>query len=509
MQSFTQRPLTSSHRALRRVRPFLARVTGPLLLATLASGCDAPAQLGWPGALGSGLESTCTIDVEGTGEVDFEADYLPHVVNCENGAADGEALKAQAVAARSYALYRLATGDGTIGDGEQDQVYSCGRTPGPQHVAAVQATRGQVLAYDDAVIAAFYVAGAIPSSAMCVATEADMDPHDTERYVTYNQGRTGDGVTQSPLGWVDPRNTANRGCMSQNGAHCLASGGMPYTDILAFYYGQDIVLSTASSMCGDDPCVDDPCGAGCPLAGSAMCDTGSETGCDMVDCPVIATLEPDALGAEDAFTPVPGGHAAPSADTDTGRLTATFVPRHSGTAWVELAPLWQGADGAVHTAAAVPVTVHARGGAQRVWASGADDAVYWPTPRVQVVAGTPLSVEITNGTGEAALGSTVAIGRVRLRQGEPGEAELGRACDVHTECAPDLLCTDGVCSAGCEITGCGDGQHCLLNTGVCSAGPDAPFPPSVVGCHAAGGSIPGWLSVLGLWAALCTRRRRG
>ena len=44
-----------------------------------------------------------TVNVQGIGPVPTESDYVPHVVACENGAASFEALKAQAVAARSYA----------------------------------------------------------------------------------------------------------------------------------------------------------------------------------------------------------------------------------------------------------------------------------------------------------------------------------------------------------------------------------------------------------------------
>src|SRR5690349_3308796 len=53
-------------------------------------------------------EAYCQIDVIGTGVVDMETDYLPHVVTCENGGGNLEALKAQAIAARSVAYYYMA-----------------------------------------------------------------------------------------------------------------------------------------------------------------------------------------------------------------------------------------------------------------------------------------------------------------------------------------------------------------------------------------------------------------
>jgi len=180
--------------------------------------------------------------------VDTETDYLPHVIACENGSADYEALKAQAVAARSV-LYNKMESAGQIEDGQSDQVYTCARQPGPEHVAAVADTSGEVLWYLDVVVFAFYVSGAIPSTADCVPASGDEDPHGTEHYVTYNWGLSGDAVEQSTLGWVNAGNHLNRGCQSQNGAHCLAEGGWLHRDILAFYYGMDAEVVQAEGAC--------------------------------------------------------------------------------------------------------------------------------------------------------------------------------------------------------------------------------------------------------------------
>lgn len=178
----------------------------------------------------------------------MEDDYLAHVVTCENGSASFEALKAQAVAARSYAYYKIVKG-GQIADGQSDQVYTCSRKPSSEHYAAVNATSGEVLMYQSEVIAAFYVSGAIPSSASCVATSTDSDPLGTENYVTYNEGKSGTDLTQTTLGWVNAGNIYNRGCMSQNGSHCLAQNGYLYRDILRFYYGADIQIEKAIGTC--------------------------------------------------------------------------------------------------------------------------------------------------------------------------------------------------------------------------------------------------------------------
>jgi hypothetical protein len=222
------------------------RVAGLVLLSGLVA-CgetdDGIARLVRP------LQALCTVNVSGSGLKQVETDYLPHVVTCENGAADTEALKAQAVAARTFMYYKIKTEGGTIGDGQSDQVYTCSSQPQQKHYDAVNATAGQVLIYQGVVICSFYVAGAKPSTANCVAASGDSDPTSTEKYVTYNEGKTGSSVEQSSLGWVDPSNKYNRGCKSQNGAHCLSLKGKPYHEILPFYYGADIQLVTATGSC--------------------------------------------------------------------------------------------------------------------------------------------------------------------------------------------------------------------------------------------------------------------
>ncbi len=184
-----------------------------------------------------------------TNKIDIENDYLPHVVCCENGNASDAALRSQAVAARSYLYYKLLR-DGSIGDSQSDQVYTCNRAPSARHYQAVADTAGQILTYNNTVVAAFYVSGAIPQvSNMCIPTSTDTDPHGNEHYVTYNEGLSGNNITQTSLGWRNERNYANRGCQSQNGANCLGNLGYNYEDILRFYYGEDIVIEQVQGAC--------------------------------------------------------------------------------------------------------------------------------------------------------------------------------------------------------------------------------------------------------------------
>jgi len=198
-------------------------------------------------AVGAPLpEAFCTITVAGIGELDTEGDYLPHVITCENGGANLEALKAQAIAARSVAYYNMASA-GSICDGQGCQVYSCGAEPQAVHYQAVAETSGLYLSYDATLTYGFYVAGdtdtAPPS---CVGATGS-----TEHWITYNEGKSGPDVEQTELGFVGPPGFGqNRGCMGQWGARCLENNnGYDYDMILRFYYGADIEIPQAPGPC--------------------------------------------------------------------------------------------------------------------------------------------------------------------------------------------------------------------------------------------------------------------
>ena len=102
-------------------------------------------------------QAFCQINVNGVLH-DTETDYIPRVIACENGGANFEALKAQAIAARSVAYYEMAN-DGSICDGQGCQVYSCNAAPKQIHYDAAKATAGQYLSYNGWLTYAFFVAG--------------------------------------------------------------------------------------------------------------------------------------------------------------------------------------------------------------------------------------------------------------------------------------------------------------------------------------------------------------
>jgi len=196
-------------------------------------------------------EAHCTVQVDGIGEISMEEDYLPHVITCENGGANLEALKAQAIAARSVVYYSIET-SGSICDSQGCQVYSCGADPSPMAYQAVQETSGVYLMYNDTLTYGFYVAGDPDTPPPgCLGNDGNAT---TEHWVTYNEGKSGDAVTQTELGFVHAPGDAgygqNRGCMGQWGARCLENdNGYDYVGILRFYYGDDIVLEQAQGEC--------------------------------------------------------------------------------------------------------------------------------------------------------------------------------------------------------------------------------------------------------------------
>ncbi len=227
----------------------------PLLLAVLLTN-HACAQ----------FDALPTINVTGSGNVDTESDYVPNVVKCENGLASFEALKAQAVAARTFAYYKIDL-QGFINDGTGDQVYSCAGSAGSIHHQAAQATEGEILwvrdnigSQNDVLIASFYVAGAIPDANQAfdidvpgiIVGPGDPDPTGTEHRVTYTYanglvGGFNRGSTLGFRGTTTNPNWPNRGASSQNGADFLSDNSVSYLDILKYYYGADIQLRTATT----------------------------------------------------------------------------------------------------------------------------------------------------------------------------------------------------------------------------------------------------------------------
>ncbi len=179
----------------------------------------------------------------------LEDEYLPRVVTRENGQAHAEALKVQAIAARTYLLramrdHRSLGRTAPIQNSERFQTYAARATPRARE--ATEATRGIVGRHRRALI--------IPNNGAGAHRHAEgaprRDPTHTERFVTYNEGRTGDAVRPSHL--ASPARSDNRGCMSQNCADWLARQGRSCPSILRFFYGADLEIEAERSDSADD-----------------------------------------------------------------------------------------------------------------------------------------------------------------------------------------------------------------------------------------------------------------
>lgn len=161
-------------------------------------------------------------------DVDLE-DYVTCVVASEVGNAPLEACKAQAVAARSFAIARGVLSRKVISDNSSTaQAYKANRIGYATCAKAAWETKGQVLTYGGKVISANYCAangGRTYSSEEVWGTKkpyliARADPWDAS-------AKNGHGVG-----------------MSQKGAIAAARAGKTYKEILGFYYpGTKVSLS--------------------------------------------------------------------------------------------------------------------------------------------------------------------------------------------------------------------------------------------------------------------------
>lgn len=166
------------------------------------------------------------VSVGSTATIDFEQ-YVATVVASEISNAPIEACKAQAVAARTYAMYQGVLDGKAISDASSSaQAYRAARydnTNYPNALKGAQLTEGQVLFYKNKPISAVFShsnGGKTTSSKERWGTEhsylpAQKDPQDAATHLS----KRGHGVG-----------------MSQMGAIYAANQGVNYKDILAFYY---------------------------------------------------------------------------------------------------------------------------------------------------------------------------------------------------------------------------------------------------------------------------------
>jgi hypothetical protein len=280
-----------------------ATAVASLLAACSSAGPSSGDQAPHDSAQG-GTPSTVWVQPSGGGavQVAFEPGYIGGVVTAETGGTCGscsayaqmENYRAQAVAARTYVLNAIARDSslGTQGNpivgGPSFQAWTS--QAGTTETQAATSTAGLVMSYGGQLIDANYDAGGYafdgsgnpqppryywPNSSWsswdaarngccgasdpgaCV-TEGNSDPAGiwTQIYVTDNQSKSGGsvaGTCQASSG------AANRGAFGQNWSAELAflwpDNQFTYKNILAFFYGADITIGSASTPgTGSNPC---------------------------------------------------------------------------------------------------------------------------------------------------------------------------------------------------------------------------------------------------------------
>lgn len=181
-----------------------------------------------------------TVTGKNAGTYDLE-EYVAGVVSGESwGGQDIEAYKAQAIAARTYAINRTDNCSKSIDNGENAQVFSDDLKEGVEE--AVEATNGQVLLYDGNVFSSEYDSFCYNDSDCTYGTE------DGKRYVVYRKvpGNETHKVYISSSYYKMVAGGHGRG-MSQVAAYEMASQGKTYDEILEFFYADNIEITGATS----------------------------------------------------------------------------------------------------------------------------------------------------------------------------------------------------------------------------------------------------------------------
>ena len=164
-------------------------------------------------------------------EIDFEQ-YIATVVMSEIGTSNLEAAKAQAIAARTYAVYKGVLTGKTISDSASiAQSYRAQRYASGLYPICVQGTnetKGQILSYNGKVINAVY------SDSNGGRTYSAKEVWGSEK--TYLVAQT--DVWDAAVG--KQKNGHGVG-MSQSGCKYAAKQGIGYKEILSFYYPGTII----------------------------------------------------------------------------------------------------------------------------------------------------------------------------------------------------------------------------------------------------------------------------
>lgn len=177
------------------------------------------------------------ITVIGSGTYDLD-EYVAGVVAHENYSSYMESMKAQAVAARTYALATTNNCTKPIGNSTNSQTFhpiEVVKKSYPKAIDAAKSTSGEVLTYKGEIFAAQYDSFyGTCSSDTCSATYTKI-PSEEKHTVTM------------PRSFLQTLGGHGRG-MSQCVANYMASTGSNYKDILKRFYANDVEISTMTAQ---------------------------------------------------------------------------------------------------------------------------------------------------------------------------------------------------------------------------------------------------------------------
>lgn len=186
---------------------------------------------------GVAYEYSCTsINVQGVGAVPLE-DYVAGVVSGESYPDQNiEAIKAQAVAARTYALYVTNDCKTSIKNSQANQVYNGNYRQ--DAIEAVEATEGEVLIYDGKIFASEYdsfnIAHGKCAGSTCTLTYTKLPNSETHKVTL---GSAYYGMVAGGHG---------RG-MSQVVSYQMANEGSTYEEILEYFYSDGVQIANHTS----------------------------------------------------------------------------------------------------------------------------------------------------------------------------------------------------------------------------------------------------------------------
>lgn len=207
-----------------------------------------------------------------------------------------------------------------------------------------------------------------------------------------------------------------------------------------------------------DACVETCPASGCPPdnARTVILDDADASFSLVGDASGVTIV--DEGGYRDAFHVVTPGIPGPV----VGRFVADAPAsgRFLVAGWVPLSP-------ASHPRVAVVVT--ARGGAQRFSLDqSVNGGFFAPLGEVELLEGEAFTIDVlTEGTGGADDDEPIGIDAFSLSWRGDGTTAVGASCSASTSCAGPAVCRDGLCAAGCEVSGCADGT-CTASTGSCA-----------------------------------------